>query len=346
MFFTVLSLGLFPDSATGQKQEFLLKDQLQRSIVIPARAEHILSLQPEITRLLLALGAADRLVGVDYFIHRNDHLFKLIHPAGADLPVVSQPDGSVNKEMIARLAPDLIFLSPTEQQVPDAIERSLGIPVAALASMGRFSGLLEELELVGRLVGKEERARELVHYFREKVRVISETIGALEETERPKTYLAFWSSLIRTPVFYDPVTVAGGQNVADRLLPSRLGTASAVINLEQIIKWNPDVILIHGSYPPRERRVTVEGILADRRLGSVRAIKDRQVHYTLGFWYWWDPAGVLVETLYLARLFHPEKFSALDLGREGEAIYEKFYGRTGIFRALMKILEFDEWTSK
>jgi iron complex transport system substrate-binding protein len=230
--------------------------------------------------------------------------------------------------------------------VPDAIQRSLGIPVAALASMGRFDGLLKEVELVGALTGREERAAEIVGYFREKIQVISRSIGPIQDEERPETYLAFWSSLVRTPVFYEPVLIAGGKNVAQDLLPSYLGSLGTVVSMERIIEWDPHVILVHGSYLPQERQVTVEGILHDRRLGSVKAVRNRRVYYTPGFWYWWDPGGVLVETFYLAGLFHPEKFVGFDLEAEANAIFEEFYGKKSVFTALAKILDFHGWNTE
>jgi iron complex transport system substrate-binding protein len=339
-----LVLFLFGAALSGQESRF--KDTLGRAVAIPARAHRILSLQPEITRIIVALGAGERLVGIDYFIRREDHLFKIVFPEGASLPAVSKPDESVNKELVVRLSPDIVFTSPTEQQLPESIQQSLGIPVAALASMGRFEKLLEEIELVGVLTGTEKRARELTAYFQEKTKFISETIGPAPANNRLRAYLSFWSNLVRTPVFYEPVYAAGGRNVADNLLPSYLGTIGTVVTLEQVIKWNPDIILIQGSYLPRGRHVTVEGVLEDNRLGSIKAVRKKRVHYTLGFWYWWDPAGVLVETLYLARLFHPEKFSGLNIEEEGNAIFEMFYRKKDVFSALARVLNFDEWTKK
>ncbi len=322
------------------------KDALGRIVGIPPRADRILSLQPEITRIIVALGAGKRLVGVDYFIRREDHLFKIVFPEGASLPAVSKPDESVNKELVVRLDPDIVFTSPTEQQLPESIERSLGIPVAALASMGHFDRLLEEIDLVGVLTGTEERALELVAYFKNRISSISEAVGEELANSRPEAYLSFWSNLLRTPVFYEPVRVAGGRNLAENLLPSYLGTIGTVVTIEQVIKWNPDVILIQGSYLPRDRHVTVEGILGDRRLGSIKAVRNKRVYYTLGFWYWWDPAGVLAETLYLAKLLHPDKFSGLDIEKEGNAIFEMFYRKKDVFSSLMKVLNFDEWTEQ
>ena len=89
--------------------------------------------------------------------------------------------------------------------------------------------------------------------------------------------------------------------------------------------------------------MTVEGILRDPRLASLKAVRTGQVHYTFGFWYWWDPALVLVETIYLARLFHPRGFPAFDFEKEGNEIFHEFYGVGGAFTSLCKVLNCHEW---
>ncbi|NTU51601.1 MAG: ABC transporter substrate-binding protein, partial [Candidatus Aminicenantes bacterium] len=159
-------------------------------------------------------------------------------------------------------------------------------------------------------------------------------------------YLSFWGSLVRTPVSYEPVEAAGGRNVASGALPDHLGTAGLTISLEKLLVWDPDVILIQGNYPPGERQVTVEGVLRDPRLASLRAVRTGRVHYTFGFWYWWDPALVLVETLHLARLFHPGSAPGGDLVRTGDEIFKDIYGTEGLFSALCRVLECHAWTTR
>ncbi len=339
-----LAAALGPAGASVRGRSITVTDNLRRTVTVPVPASRVLSLQPEMTRIIVALGAGETLVGLDYFLRDNDRLFPLVFPAARSLPVVSKPDESVNRELVVRLRPDVIFASPTEQQVPDAIERSLGIPVVALASMGRFDGLLEEIGIAGKITGRTGRAADLAAYFRKKVRDVAEAIDLVPAAAKPRVYLAFWSSLIRTPVSYEPVERAGGRNVADGLLPSYLGTIGAVVNIEQIIRWDPDIILVQGSFPPKDRLVTVRGVLEDPRLRSVKAVRERRVYYTFGFWYWWDPACVLVETLYLAELFHPASFPDLNIEAQGDAVFREFYDTPDTFTALTRVLDFHDWT--
>ncbi len=330
----------------GGREAVTVRDSLGREVIVPGRADRLLSLQPEITRIVAALGAGDRLVGVDYFILRHDHLFPIIFPGVRALPAVSNTSEDMNFELVLRLNPDVIFVSPTELQMVDALQAKLKRPVVALASMGRFDGLVEEMLVVGRILGREARAAELAADFRARVDSIRASVASVPEGRRPKVYLSFWGMLTRTPVTYEPVDVAGGINCARDMLPANLGTISTVAQAEQILAWRPDIILVQGSYPPRDRVVTPEGILRDKRFGSLPAVKQGRVRYTFGFWYWWDPALVLVETLYLARLFHPAAMPAFNLEKEANDIFGKYYGVKGAYSSLCRALECGGWDEK
>jgi iron complex transport system substrate-binding protein len=323
----------------------VISDSLGRRVEMPGRARRIISLEPEITRIIVALGGGDRLVGIDYFLRYQDHLFPLVFPGGGRLPVVSNRGQDLNSELAVGLRPDVVFSSPSEFQSAEAIRQKVRVPVAALASGGKFGNLLEEMEILGRVLGLEERARVLVDYFRSRISSMQKEVESFSARERPRVYLSFWGSLLRTPMSYDPVEAAGGVNCAGGLLPHYLGASGTTVAVEQILRWNPEVILVQGNYSPGERAVTVERILGDSRLSSLRAVRSRKVYYTFGFWYWWDPALVLVETLYLARLFHPGRFPEFDLEREGDEIFKRFYGVEGAFTALDKILDVRGWVN-
>ena len=260
-------------------------------------------------------------MGVDYFMLKQDPLFPIIFPPGRNLPAVSNTPEDMNFETVMKLEPDIIFVSPTERQMVDALQIKTGKPVVAIASMGRFEKLIEEMELLGRLLDREERASRLADFFRRRVEEVLRKTSSLSQAEKPRVYLSFWGSLARTPIDYEPVDTAGGINCAAGILPAHAGTINTVVQIEKLIEWKPDIILVQGNYKPAERAVTVEDIIGDKRLGSVPAVKMRRVFYTFGFWYWWDPAEVLVETVHLAGLFHPDLFGRIDLEKEGNEIF-------------------------
>jgi len=320
-------------------------DSLGRAVVVPAKVERIISLEPEVTRIIVALGAGDRLVGIDYFLRNHDHLFPLVFPAAGGLPVVSNPAQELNYEQAIRLRPDIIFSSPSEFRMTESIERKMRVPVVALASMGKLADLVAEIATVGRVLDREDRAAALTGFFMSRLEAVRRSVAAVPE-DRPSVYLAFWGSLVRTPVSYEPVEAAGGRNAAAGLLPDRFGAAGATVSIEKVLALDPDVILVQGNYLPAERQVTVESVLRDPRLGSLRAVRSGRVGYTFGFWYWWDPALVLVEALHLARVFHPRTAAGPGLVPEGDAIFKEFYGVEGAFSALCRRLGCDEWTAK
>ena len=333
-----LSLSALPSAPSDRPAELVIRDNLDRRVTIPDRVARAVSLEPEITRLIVALGAGDRLVGIDYFLKTQDRVLPLVFPAAGTLPVVSYQGQFPNFEEIVRLRPDLVFSSPSEFEWTQSLQQKIRTPVAALASLGRFANLLEETALLGRIFDRPDRADDLADYFRRET-------GCLRRgrSREPRVYLSFWGSLLRTPVRYEPVEAAGGRNCASGLLPAALGSAATTVSVEQIVRWNPDIILIQGNYPPDERAVTVEDVLSDSRLASVSAVRERRVHYTFGFWYWWDPALVVVETAYLASLFHPQEFPGFDLDRTGRAAFEEFYGSAAAFAALAEALKCHEW---
>ncbi|OGD12659.1 MAG: hypothetical protein A2Y86_07650 [Candidatus Aminicenantes bacterium RBG_13_62_12] len=314
--------------------ETLVKDSLGRLVSVRTPVERVLSLQPEVTRIIVALGAGSSLVGRDDFVARFDHLFPLIYPPQSGLPVVSAAEGFPNLELVMRLDPDLVFASPSEAGVPDLLQKKCGKPVLAFSSMGRFEDLFREILWVGAALGRRERAARLVDDMRRTLERVRRLTADVPPGRMPAVYVSFWGSFTRSPVNYEPVSAAGGRNLADGLLPSHLGTTATEVSVERILAWDPEIILLHGNYLPRERTVTVNGVLADPRLHSVRAVRDRKVYYTFGFWYWWDPALALVETLMLAKLFYPERFQDVDVVREGNEIFKRFYGLEGGFDAL------------
>ena len=97
----------------------------------------------------------------------------------------------------------------------------------------------------------------------------------------------------------------------------------------------PDIILLkcHKSNPPSETQYTREMALSDPLLlkSGVNAVESGAVHYCMATCRWYPIERYIPETMYLAKIFHPEEFADLDLEKEGNEIMEKFFHEDGLY---------------
>jgi len=263
------------------------------------------------------------------------------YPELLELPIAGSPYfGGPNLEVIASLEPDLVLVSYADA---DTVQEALGVPTIALPSIDMnalaFKGF-KWLRMMGYVLGEQERAEELNSYFNDKLDEVSDVTSEMDD--KPEVYLAFWNELTYTPATYAPVELAGGINVAaDPGTYGPYGPFMWQVSKEQIIAWNPDIILIHCYLPMTH--ITIEDILEDPDLWSITAVKNKDVYYTKGFQFGWDPATGVIECFYMAKLFHPGEFAGVDVEEEGNEILEEVYGADGIWTEMTKLFELYTW---
>jgi len=194
-------------------------------------ARRIVSLNPSLTAILLALGAGERLVGVDDRSARED-------PRVAALPRVGGLfDPSL--EAVVALEPDLVVAVPGAQQ-RDLVARieGLRIEVVELPNI-TLDELLGSIARLGELVDRREAARAR----------IAEIRAAFDRAERssagqeaPRVVFALQR---------DPLYVVGAGSFLDSMLRAagarnagaELGGPYPRAGLEWLIATAPDVIL-------------------------------------------------------------------------------------------------------
>ena len=159
-----------------------------------------------------------------------------------------------------------------------------------------------------------------------KPKKITEELIHLEEkladTQKPRVYLAGNSNLLTTAgsKMYQSgmVTLAGAENVAADIED----TYWAEVSYEQLLKWNPDVIVLAS-----DASYSVEDVLADENLADCTAVKNGAGYQLPGDAEAWDspvPSGIL-GSVWLASVLHGDV-----MGEECEDIihdfYQRFYG--------------------
>jgi ABC-type Fe3+-hydroxamate transport system substrate-binding protein len=204
-----------------------------------APARRVISLNPSLTQIAIALGARDRLIGVDDYSHR-------LLPEIAELPRVG---GLFNPslEAIVALEPDLVALVPSAEQraLREELE-ALGIRVLA-ASNHSLDEVLTSIETLGAALGRDAEARARVAELR------SALADRVSEAPRVRCVLV----LNRDPLF-----VAGRGSYLDALLHAAGGENVAAsfaepyprASNEWLVATAPDVILdASGDAEPARR---------------------------------------------------------------------------------------------
>lgn len=198
-------------------------DGLGRDVAVPATITRIVTLAPNVTELVAAAGAGDRIVGTD---DSSDH-----PPSMRSLPKVGALQPSIEK--IVSLDPDLVVATTAGN--PPSLEsalRSVGIPLYVVRA-DRLADVAASLGGLADLFGTDASAV---------IGQIERSLGALDRNRarRPRVLLLLWPA---------PLYVAGRQTYLDDLLQAT-GADNAVTvagwpgySLEAIVAHPPDIIL-------------------------------------------------------------------------------------------------------
>lgn len=194
-------------------------------------ARRVVSMNPSLTRMLLALGAGDVLVGIDDFSARAE-------PRVASLPRVGGLY-SPSLEAVVALRPDLVALVPSLEQRDFRRQlEALGVPVLVLDPV-RFDEVLHSIAALGARVGRTDAARTRIEEIRRTRDAVRRATAGLP---RPRTVFV----LQREPLFVvgsgsfldEMIALAGGQN-----LGAALDETWPRSSLEWLVAAAPDVIL-------------------------------------------------------------------------------------------------------
>jgi len=322
----------------GDETELTLIDMADRIITIPYPIKRIVSPSMDGIRTIVQLGDADKIVGVpSRLASENVRLPAVVHPELAELPTVGwQDDAVLYSELIASLEPDMIIGSAS---YADELQEKTGTPVVCLWTQGCLD--FDIYRVMGTILGKERKVEDLISFADDKLSDVTDITSQIPEDEKPRVYMELYRNFI-TPIKYDPIDLAGGVNVAEDCV----GDYSVQISKEQLIAWNPDIIVLQRMWTKSDSsysKAQVEDILADPDYQYLNAVLGGDVYHTIGHSAGWDPATGVVETIYMSKLFHPDEFADVNMDVEGDEILEVFYGADGLYTDMAEGRRLHEW---
>lgn len=214
----------------------------------------IVTLVPSETETIFAVGAGDRVVGVDQWSN---------YPPEAE-GVAKIGDMTTNIEAVVALNPDLILASSTMNTDAIAKLRELGLAVYATEPK-TYDEVIAKVEEIGKMVNMQGEAAEVAKHMRD---VKEQVTTAVKNAEKKKVYLEFspgWT--VGSGEFLDELlTLAGGINI------SAAQPGWFEVNAEEVITQNPEVIV----YPDmgEEKSSIVAGIESRPGWEGLDAVKN------------------------------------------------------------------------
>ncbi len=275
-------------------------DDLERTILIPTKITRVVSLAPNLTENIFAVGAGDRLVGVTTFCNYPEEAKSIAKIGDTMTP---------NMESIIALKPDVVFVS-TASQIETFMKtlEANGIAVY-VTNPTTLHEVLRGLRNLAALFGTEETADPVVDQLTSRYAAVGNTLDSLLRIDEDMG--AFIECRKPTKVFVqiskEPLFTIGKDSFLDQVLQIAGGysatwnveTPFPKLSKETAAVLNPEAIILSDSEDNQEPNDAFK---------NSPAVKNGRV-YRVNADIISRPGPRLVDALeQIARQLHPEKF--------------------------------------
>ena len=315
--------GSVGGSAGGSTVQFT--DMAGRTVDIPKRINNVFCTSPIGTIMVYTL-APEKLAGWNSPLNLAEK--KYIETRLHGLPVLGGWFGKSNTgnvEEILRVRPDIVisagWIDHGSMSQADQIQNRLGIPVVMIDH--DLKSLDKAYEVLGELLGEKAKAKELGSYCKETVSWVAAKTAAIPPDRRVRVYYAegpegLWTEP-KGSAHVELLELCNAINVAE--CPLKEGYGRTEVSLEQVILWNPDIII--AGEPDFYAKV-----FDDPRWKQLRAVRERRVYLNpVGPFTWFDrPPSVnrVIGLWWVADILYHDQLK-IDIAQKAKEFYAKFY---------------------
>lgn len=301
-------LGCGTDASKQKENVIVVKDSIGRTVTVPRPVNRAVIANAYNAELINAIGALDKVVGVDFNIYNDQTGFR---NKFAKEQVIGKSQRELNYEKIIELNPEVLIL--TGNGAVNEAETKLkdfGIKVIVCDAYYTES-FSENCKLLGAVFGKEKEAQTLAEYFQGKLAYVQEQLKGIEKKRVYFEYRRIGNTTIPGNYFYKMLEYGGADNIFS-------DAKNVNVDPESIIKRNPEYIIkvsdinVPSTYEPptlQEHQNILEEIKTRPGWDTITAVKKNQIllmsHYVHG------GASKLVGTMYVAKFLYPDKLPNL-----------------------------------
>lgn len=309
---TFVLVGCSQSASNEEPESITIVDDTGREIVIPQPLERVVVANRYNSELIRGIGAIDKVISVDKNTAQDQVYWSQFDPEN----VIGKGQSELNYEKIVELGAQ-VLITPDNGTWEEDIKKlePFGIQVVVVSGYNNAE-LSKEIDILGKLFGKEEEAEELKKFYQDNMDMVAEKTKDVKGTKKvyweygdpyttciPGTSNDGWNSMIVN---------AGGINIFGD--PTITGKT---IDPEKILLENPDLIIKTSSGlalkntgvytpPTMEDNVTISSEMLSRPGWSdIEAVKNEDFYITTGFSS--GGLGKMIGTVYTAKWLYPEE---------------------------------------
>jgi iron complex transport system substrate-binding protein len=220
-----------------------------------------------------------------------------------------------NTEAIIQFQPDLIIVQIGVQSSLSETLRSLKFKIITL-HMRTYSDVIDHIKVFGELLGNEKGAQDIISQMESEKQSIT---YKLPQNPRSAVILYATSSSLAVKldnsIAGDVANILNLKNIASGLPPDTLGSETTPLDIEYIVKENPDMILVTSmiSSNTEAKKMMQQEFSSKPAWSGIAAVKKGNVVYLPQEYFLYNAAHHYVEAIrYMAKGVYPEIYGKLD----------------------------------
>lgn len=345
-FFSILLTILLFLPHTAVTRE--ISDAQGRNLAIPETVKKVICSGSGCLRLLTYLQAQNMVVAVDDIEGRRRQFdarpYALANPGFKELPIFGEFRGKDNPELILTLQeqPEVILKVVATSQgaaglEPEKLQQKTGIPVVVL-HYGNLANqredLFSSLRIMGDVVGKRQRAEEVIVYFQQAIDDLQRRTEDIPDVKKPSVYLggvayAGPHGFQSTEPTYPPFRFINARNLADGVNAAVKDQNNTDIAKEKIVAWNPDILFLDlATLQLGDKAGGLHELKTDPAYQTLNAVQTGSIYGVLPYnWYNQNFDSILANAYFIGKLLYPDRFSDIEPQAKADDIYTFLVGK-------------------
>lgn len=308
-----------------------ITDMVNRTVEVPGDIEKVITTSPSMT-MVVYMVAPEKLIAINS--QWSEIESKYVPSEYSNLPAVGgwygKHDGNYEEFIAAN--PDVVLESTFAKEgkvdlslINERQDKMGSIPVVGVSDTSNLTTSDEAISFVGELLGAQDKADKLNEFNSKYLSMAQDKSSKMSDDDKKTVYYANGPDGLKTypssSSHAQLINYVGGKNVADSL-GQKDAKSGVDVSIEQIIKWDPDVIITNDID-------FYNDVYTNPNWASLKAVQNKDVYVSpVSPFKWFDnPVGVnmIMGLPWAAKVIYPDEYKEINMVDTTKEFYSNFY---------------------